>query len=102
MARVWVNSKWLTSDNKKAEKWKPSPVQEKKFWGLCNCGEKIYEGDAVGMVADHEVVVCYACLLACLLGRFPISISTVRAYDFQMRRCRSKFLSTKGRKYLLD
>lgn len=68
MSRVWVNSKWLTSDNKKAEKWKPSPVQENKFWGLCDCGEKIYEGDAVGMVADHEVVVCYVCLLA---GEIP-------------------------------
>lgn len=64
MSRVWVNSKWLTSDNKKAEKWKPSPGQEKKLWGLCICGEQICEGDAVGMEGDHVQVVCYSCWLA--------------------------------------
>jgi hypothetical protein len=68
MSRVWVNNKFFTSDNKKAEKWKPAAQQEKVFWGLCGCGEIIHEGDAVGMYGDHLIVVCYACWLT---GRTP-------------------------------
>jgi hypothetical protein len=63
MDRVWVNSKWLTSDNTKTEKWKPESGKDKALWGLCACGETIYEGDAVGMRGDHVQVVCYACWL---------------------------------------
>lgn len=63
MCRVWVNSKWLTSDNLKLEKKKdkPSPLKRKVLWGLCPCAEPIYEGDSVGMRGDHEAVVCYVC-----------------------------------------
>lgn len=70
MARVWVNSKWLTSDNKKAEKWKPAPGQEKKLWGICPCGVIIYEGDSVGMIGDHWKVVCHTCFIS---GELPES-----------------------------
>lgn len=78
--KVWVNSKWLTSDNPKAEKYKPAATKEKVLWGLCRCGEQICEGDAVGMVGDHTHVVCYSCFatddfpdhhLDCAGLRFP-------------------------------
>lgn len=61
MSRVWVNSKWLTSDNPKAKKWKPAAQQEKVLYGSCPCGEEIFEGDAVAMYGDHEQVRCYTC-----------------------------------------
>jgi hypothetical protein len=41
--------------------WKPAPKQEKVLWGLCKCGEVIYEGDTVTMFGDHEKVACIAC-----------------------------------------
>lgn len=64
MSPTWVNGRFLDeSPNKKIEKWKPVPPKEKKLWGTCSCGELIYEGDSVGMVADHERVVCYSCWL---------------------------------------
>lgn len=71
MSRVWVNSKWLTSDNPKAKRIKAIPVPEvvKVFYSTCPCGESIYEDDWVGMVADHFYVVCYACWRA---GVLPI------------------------------
>jgi len=61
---VWVNGKFLNTENKKAEKWSPEPQKEKVLYGLCPCGEQICEGDSVGMVADHEQVCCYTCWLA--------------------------------------
>lgn len=64
MSKVWVNSKWLTSDNPKAEKWKRAAEKGKVLYGMCPCGEEIFEGDAVGMYGDHEQIVCYSCWLA--------------------------------------
>ena len=62
---VWVNGKFRNTENKKAEKWIPAPQKEKVLWGLCrSCGGAICEGDSVGMVADHDKVVCYDCWLA--------------------------------------
>ena len=60
MGKVWVNGKFFTSDSKKAEGWTP-PLKPKVLWGLCGCGEVIYEGDTVTMYGDHEVVACIAC-----------------------------------------
>lgn len=62
-SRVWVNSRFLTSDSKKAEAWTPAAKKEKVFYGLCPCGEQICEGDSVGMYGEHERLVCYACWL---------------------------------------
>lgn len=81
MARVWVNSKWLTSENKKSEKWKPPPKLEKVLWGICICGEAIYRGDSVGMIGDHERVVCYACLLAGALPESHLDCAGLRFPD---------------------
>ena len=67
MGQVWVNGKFFTSENKKTDKWKPAAEQEKKLWGKCGCGEFIYEGDPVGMVGEHDRVVCYSCWLAGIL-----------------------------------
>lgn len=62
---MWVNGIFLDeSPNRKIEKWKPDPPKEKVLWGSCECGKDIYEGDSVGMVADHKCVVCYSCWLA--------------------------------------
>ena len=58
-----------TGPNKKVEGWKPAPKPEKIPFGLCCCGEMICEGDSVGMIADHEQVVCYTCWLA---GALPL------------------------------
>jgi hypothetical protein len=61
---IWVNGRFLVeSENRKIKKWKPEPSKEKALWGICRCGEPIYEGNAVGMVAEHELVVCYTCWL---------------------------------------
>jgi hypothetical protein len=60
--RVWSGGRFLdASPNKKADKWKPNPVPAKVLWGLCECGESIYEGDAVWMRGDHEQVACFEC-----------------------------------------
>lgn len=68
MSQVWVNGKFFTSENNKSGKWKPAPEQEKVLWGSCFCGELIYEGDPVGMIADHVKVVCYSCWIAGFLS----------------------------------
>jgi hypothetical protein len=47
--------------------WTPPPKPAAKFYGFCECGEMIFEGDSVGMVADHEQIECYACWLAGVL-----------------------------------
>lgn len=60
MDRVWVNSKWLTSENKKAEKWKPAPPKEKTVWGSCpDCDNNIMSGETVWWM--HDKKVCMAC-----------------------------------------
>lgn len=62
MSPAWVNGKILKSSHPKADKWNPDPPKEKVLWGLCkSCGATICEGDSVGMVADHEQVICYNC-----------------------------------------
>lgn len=59
-SRVWVNSKWLTSDNPKVEKWKLAAEQEKTVWGSCpDCGEDIMSGETVWWM--HEKKVCMSC-----------------------------------------
>ena len=68
MSPVWVNGKMLDTSQPKAEKWSPIPRQDKVLWGLCKCGEVIYEGDSVGMKGDHQCVVCYTCWMT---GEFP-------------------------------
>jgi hypothetical protein len=68
MSQVWVNGKLFTSENNKSGKWIPAAKQESKLYGKCVCGELIYEGDPVGMVADHVKVICYSCWLAGILA----------------------------------
>ena len=41
--------------------WTPPPEMPKVLWGLCSCGEVIYEGDTVTMYGDHDQVACIAC-----------------------------------------
>lgn len=64
---MWVNPNLLKA-NKKVGKWKPSPEKEKVLWGLCSCGEILYEGESVGMYGEHAKVICYACWMS---GKFP-------------------------------
>lgn len=69
MCPVWVNGRFLDeSANQKVAKWKPAADKEKSLWGICQCGEQICDGDAVGMRSDHELVVCYMCWMA---GEIP-------------------------------
>lgn len=79
--KVWVNSKWLTSDNKKIEKWKPAAAKDKVLWGSCSCGAAIYEGDAVGMEGDHTQVVCFDCWRAGALPEGHLDCCNLRLPD---------------------
>lgn len=64
---IWINPNLLRPNNK-IDKWKPASGNKKVLWGLCPCGEVIYEGDSVGMYSDHAKVVCYTCWIS---GKFP-------------------------------
>lgn len=62
MTPVWVNGKFLTSDTKKAEKWSPAPLQEKKVWGTCSdCGKDIYELESCWPMGERTVCVWGGC-----------------------------------------
>ena len=81
MGQVWVNGRFFTSENAKSGKWKPTAEQEKKFYCKCGCGEDIFEGDPVGMIADHVTVVCYSCWLAGVLSNCHLDCCMLQLPD---------------------
>jgi hypothetical protein len=60
MGQVWVNGKFITSENKKSENWKPAAKQEAKVWGQCpDCGCDILCGGTVWWMINKKV--CWEC-----------------------------------------
>jgi hypothetical protein len=60
MGKAWVNGKFITSENKKSENWKPAAEQERKLFGSCaDCFIPIYDLDTIWYLRDR--LVCFDC-----------------------------------------
>jgi hypothetical protein len=62
MAQVWVNGRFFTSEQTKAQDWTPPSQPDKTLWRLCpDCGCSIYQLESCWPMADKTVCVWNGC-----------------------------------------